>query len=191
MCATFHFQKTNTSMVTWPSTRFQVLSHFHTSTSSSRTPTMPCCPPPPLPSSNTVDHHITARFCHQPCWPLEPCHWPHQCPSLHWRMWVSWLPHYALATTTTTMTTPCYRPTPLVKCHASKKEGMRRCGGGSGATQGSKIPTAALAMPMPYCKPICIGNTPAQSSVIPIAAPVVPVSTMGWYDIYMLPLPPH
>jgi hypothetical protein len=74
-------------------------------------------------------------------------------------------------------------PPPLVECHISKKEGTRRRGW---ATRGSKIPTVALAMPTPYCKPICIGSTPAQSSMIPTAAPVAPVSTTGGYDIQYL-----
>ena len=38
----------------------------------------------------------------------------------------------------------------------------------------------------PYCKPICVGNTPAQGSVIPTTAPVAPVSTTGQYDTQYL-----
>jgi len=86
------------------------------------------------------------------------------------------------------MTTPCYRPPPLVECHVSKKEGTRRRGGGSGATRGSKSLLLPSLRPClrPYCKPICVGNTPAQGSVIPTAAPVAPVSTTGQYDTQYL-----
>ena len=28
---------------------------------------------------------------------------------------------------------------------------------------------------MPYCRPICIGSTPAQGSMIPTAAPIAPI----------------
>ena len=92
-------------------------------------------------------------------------------------------------TLTTTTTMPCYWPSPMVECHVSKKEGMKRGLGmrRSGATWGGKIPTAALTMPTSY-------STPAQGSAFAIAAPVVPVSTMGQYvvkagqcEIHMLP----
>jgi hypothetical protein len=91
-------------------------------------------------------------------------------------------------TTTTTTTTRQHHvispPHHWLNATSAKR---RERGGGSGATRlGSKIPTAALAMPTPYCKPICIGSTSAQGSMIPTAAPVALVSTTGWYDIQYL-----
>jgi hypothetical protein len=121
---------------------------FHTTTSSSLTPTAPHCPLPLPPSSNIIDHHVIAQVCYQPCRatslaPLMPLPslkdvgvlTPPRCPRHN---------NATISTITMTMTASCYRPPPPVKCHVSKKEGTRR------REWGSKIPTAALAMPIAY-----------------------------------------
>jgi hypothetical protein len=55
----------------------------------------------------------------------------------------------------TPTTMPCRRPHHRLNAPLAN---MRERGGGSEVTRGSEIPIAALVMPTPYYKPICVGG---------------------------------
>ena len=61
------------------------------------------------------------------------------------------------STTPTPMTMPCRRPRHRLNAMSAKRRENEE-EGGSEAPRGSEIPTAALAMPIPYFKPIWIGR---------------------------------
>ena len=91
-------------------------------------------------------------------------------------MWASQFPQSVLAKTMTT-TTPRHQQRqrhivgPCHRLNATSAKRRERGGGGSGVTRGSEIPTTALAMPIPYCKPVCIGSPPSVGQCDPYRCP--------------------
>jgi len=210
-------------MITWPSTRFQT--HF----------TAFICTLPRLhllPQQHPTAHHRHYQVPTLLTTTSQPgsatnlvdprSHWPHQRPSLCWRCGHSNSPTMPLP-----QQQQCHNfdnandnggpmlsaPHHWLNATSAKR---RERGGESGATWGSKIPTAALAMPIshallqaplqrqhpsvgqrdPYHCPCCVHPSLNFSMMMGgsfgILTPFVSsISTMGQYDIHMPPLPPH